>query len=61
MLERNGTSKELTQKNTHGAVLCVQYHKPTEYNFTKTYCHKEPQLRGQQYVADLVRLYTYFK
>ena len=41
-LERNGTSSQLTlKKDTHRAILHVQCHQPTRYNFTNTYCHKE--------------------
>ena len=50
-----------TNKGTHSAILCVQYHQPTRYNFTNTYRHKELHLKYKQDVPDLALLYVYFK
>ena len=48
------------KRRTHRAILSVQYHWPTEDNFTKTYYHKELHLRRRQGVPDPTRLYIYF-
>ena len=44
---RTGWEQKQADKNkdTHRTILCVQYHQPTEYNFTNIYCHKQLYLR----------------
>ena len=57
--ERNGTSKQQTQKKTFIGQHCVKYHQLIEYNFANNYCHKELHLSCQQGVPDPTLLYMH--
>ena len=57
-MEALGTEWKQNRTDTRNSTLCAQYHEPTEYNFTNTYCHQELRHRCQQDVAGLALLYT---